>query len=157
MITDRSRVEDGIIPMLLRGIALSHIDADPSVEGSYKNMLITLEDYVAECFKGLTAEKRLSLYRRLDRIVHKLSKYFVEQDFTTRKAFLTVSEWVRALLEAGALTINPKSRYFALLNEIGEMINKGYGEIEDFDKIDASAINHVPKLHSITQKEGYFL
>lgn len=157
MYKDLHRIEDALIPSLLENIALSHIRQDPESFDKYSEMLEILKNTITNCFKDLHLDKRLKLYRRLDRIVIKITGYFVANDFNTRKAFLALSEWTRAVLESQAIVINPKSDYWQLLEDMGEVIKtNGYGEIPDFAKIDESAINHVPFIHKIAQEEGYF-
>ncbi len=157
MYTDKQRVEDCIIPALFQGIAYSHIRSDASAKPSYSMMFEILNETINGFFAGITREKRIQLSRRLDRIVNKISRYLVKEKFDSRKSFLATSEWARALLESGALYIDKESRYWELLEDMGEVIQvKGYGEIPDFEKIDASAINHVPNIHKIAQEEGYF-
>lgn len=158
MYKDIQRIEDALLPALLEGIAWSHIRKEPSCKPYYEQMLTILKETIDKCFEGLTIDKRIRLYRRLDRIVNKTSRYFVRHKFDTRKAFLSLSEWITALLKANAIVIDPKSKYWGLLEDMGEIIQKnGYGEIENFEKIDASAIDHVPKLHKLVQQEGYFI
>lgn len=158
MYKDIHRIEDCLIPVLLENIVLSHIRKEPECAIKYDKMLEILHVTIGNCFNGLCQQKRLQLYRRLDRIVIKISKYFVANDFNTRKAFLSLSEWARALLESGAIIVDPKSKYWMLLEDMGEFIlTNGYGKILDFDKIDASAINHVPAIHKLAREEGYFI
>lgn len=158
MYKDIHRIEDALIPALLECTAHAHIRKDPECKPHYETMLDILQLTIGKCFDGLCREKRIPLYRRLDRIANKINHYFVNNDFNTRKSFLCLSEWVRALLDAGAIIIDQKSKYWVVLEDMGEIIMvNGYGEIPDFDKIDASAIKHVPALHKIAQDEGYFL
>lgn len=156
--TDKQRIEDCLIPALFEGIAHSHIRQEPECKESYQQMLDILKEIIDNYFKGLPSEKATKLARRLDRITNKINRYFIKEYFNTRKSFLALSEWARALLEAGALVIDPNSQYWTLLEDMGEVILvNGYGEIPDFEKIDASAINHVPIIHQLAQEEGYFI
>ena len=54
------------------------------------------------------------------------------------KALLTLTAWNDALLNAGGLTIYDKD-YLALLDILKEIIDRGYNEIEDFEKQDLSS------------------
>lgn len=158
MYKDIHRIEDCLIPALLEGVAYSHIKKDPECAPKYDQMIEILERTIKICFNDLPIDKRIRIYRRLDRIVKKISNYFIKNDFNTRKAFLALSEWARALLETGATIIDPASEYWTLLDDMGEVIMvNGYGEIPDFAKIDASAINHVETIHKLAQEEGYYL
>lgn len=151
MLTDRQRVEDALIPVLMRGLIYSHIRKDPSVEESYKLALEITWEAIMEATDGNT-----KLIRRTDRIATKIARYFVSENFDTRKGFLCVSAWACALMEAGGLILDKESRLFRMLEDIGDIIQTGYQEIPDFEKIDGSALRHVGKIHSIAVKEGYF-
>lgn len=158
MYKDIHRIEDCIIPALFEGVAFSHIRKDPECAPRYDQMLSILKQTIENCFHDLCREKRLRLYRRLDRVITKIIAYFIKNDFNTRKAFLALAEWTRALLESHAIIIDPKSDYWTMLEDMGEVIIvNGYGEIPNFAKIDESAINHVTSLHELAQSEGYFL
>jgi hypothetical protein len=150
-ITDRQRVEDALIPVLLRGLIYSHIRKDATVEESYK---LALEITWEALTKATGGDSKV--LRRTDRVATQISRYFVSEGFDTRKGFLCVSAWAAALIEAGGLVIDENSRLYQMLNDIGEIIQIGYKEIPDFHKIDGSALGHVGKIHKIVQAEGYF-
>ncbi len=146
MLNDRQRVEYSLIPALLE----SYIHPLNKISGEFESVMQTL---------GLEYRKYLKddpkLYRRMDRIANKIIKYTVSQKFDSRKAVLCVIAWLVALCDAGALILE-KGKYWDLLEELGETIQIGYDTIPDFEKIDASAINHVQSIHDIAVKEGYF-
>lgn len=155
---DIHRIEDNIIPVLLQSIVISHIRQQPNYKEAYARMLEILQKTIDVNFQGITQDRFIKLSRRLDRVINKINRYFIREQFNTRKAFLALSEWARALLESGAIIIDPQSEYWTLLEDMGEIIiNNGYNEIPNFEKIDASAINHVPEFHKLAQEEGYFL
>ncbi len=156
MYTDRNRIEDAIIPALLESIALAHIKADPKCTDAYEAMLEIVREAVGECFNGLDTKRRLQLYRRLDRLANKIIMYFKKESFDTRKMFLTISAWIAALIEAGGVVFPEGSKMWGLLEDMGDIIQRGYKEIEDFDRIDRSALKHTNKIHSIAVNEGYF-
>ncbi len=151
MVTDRQRIEDAIIPAVFVSLIYSHIIGAPHVEESYEEALPAVKSEILRC---IGTDNRLK--RRLDRITLKISKYFVDNQFCTRKAFLTVFGWLTALMDADAITIQEEA-YFKVLMDMKEIIITGYEEIPDFEKIDCSALNHVTKLHKIAQEEGYYL
>lgn len=157
MYKDIHRIEDSIIPALLEGIIFSHIKHEPNVKESYEIAIGIVADTINQCYNGIYCDKRVKLLNRMNRIVNKLNRYLVKEKFDTRKAFLTISAWAAALIEAQALIVEPGSKIYKLLQDMGEVIQTGYTEIENFEKIDASAINHVESLHKLAQEEGYFL
>jgi len=148
MITDRQRIEHALIPALFESYFLPLYKLEKPKH--QKTMDILSNEYR----KYLNSDARL--FRRMDRIANKIIRYTVTNKFDSRKAFLTVSSWLGALLEAEALIIDG-SDYVSWLEELGEIIRSGYKVIDGFEKIDASAIKHVPKLHAIAQSEGYFI
>lgn len=156
MYKDKQRIENALIPALLEGIAISHIKADGEVKHEYKEMLVITKDAFAECFKDLPQEKRLRLYRRINKIYNKIIIYIRKEKFDTRKMFLAVTEWVKLLLDYELLVIADNTPFAELLKDLEHIISKGHETVEDFDKINNSAINHVLKLHEIANQEGYF-
>lgn len=158
MYKDKHRIEDALLPFLFRDAALSHMSYDDDVAQYYQKALEILDETCAACFIGLSIPDKVKLNRRLVRAASKIVDYLVANKFTTRKMFLTLSEWNRCLLEGNAYAIPEDSRFYEFLLDLHEIILKhGYGEIEDFEKIDSSAMNHVPKVHSIAQEYGYFV
>ncbi len=158
MYKDLHRIEDALLPCLFRHASVCHIEECPEVADYYKDALEILDETIQRCFSGLTVKHNIALIRRLSRAIHKVNEYFVKNKFTTRKMFLTLSEWIKALLEGEAITYDETDRIWIYLHDLGEIIiNHGYGEIENFAKIDESAINHVPKVHAIAQQQGYYL
>lgn len=148
MLTDRERIEYSLIPALLE----SYIKPLNKISGQFNSALQILE---SEYKKSLKHDYKL--YRRMDRIANKIIRYTVSQKFDSRKAILCVIAWLVALCDAEALILEKDSKYWDLLQEIGEIIQVGYDSVPDFEKIDASAIKHVPAIHAIAQREGYFL
>ncbi len=157
MYSDRKRIQDALIPSLLEGIAICHIKADGEVKEQYKQMLEITQRAFADCFEGLPKEKKLQLYRRIDRVYNKIILYIRKERFDTRKMFLTVTEWIKLLLDYELLIIEDNTPFAELLKDLDYIISKGHETVEDFDKINASAINHVLKIHKIAVKEGYFV
>lgn len=149
MLTDRQKIEDCIIPVLLYGTLLTHIQEKGEIWGDYSAAAQIINSFVYSRVKG-----DRKLLRRLDRAVQKISMYFVEHKFTTQTSFLVISEWSRALLEGGAILL--EGGVLELLQGMeATIIEHGYA-LEGFDKIDAEAIDHIPHIHSIANIEGYF-
>ena len=147
MCSDRQRIEYALIPALLE----SYIKPLNKISGQFNSVLQILS---VEYRRHLNQNPKL--YRRMDRVANKIIRYTISQKFDSRKAVLCVISWLVALCEAGALVLE-KGEYWNLLQELGEIIQTGYNSIPNFEKIDASAINHVPAIHGIAQKEGYFI
>lgn len=153
MRNDKRVIEDCLIAAMLRSLIAEHCRKDPDTERSYSEAISVLDHWVSQFISGRDKQ----LQRRLSRIVYKISSYFVQNKFTTRKAFLCISEWCRALMEQDAFIVQPGSLFWGLLEDIGTVIQCGYEQIEDFDKIDASALKHVNAIHKIAEEEGYFV
>ncbi len=147
ILNDRQRVEYSLIPALLE----SYIHPLNKISGEFNSVMQTLN---LEYRKYLKHDPKI--YRRMDRIANKIIKYTRQQKFDSRKAVLTIVAWLVALCEADALILE-EGAYWDLLQELGEIIQIGYNSIPDFEKIDSSAINHVPTIHKLAQQEGYFL
>jgi len=146
MLNDRCRIEYALIPALLE----SYIFPLHKKDGKHQKALSVLQNEYKKY------ANTAGLLRRMDRVANKIIRYTVSNKFDSRKAILAITSWLASLIEAGALEIH-EGDYAELLEELGEIISVGYKELENFDKIDASAINHVPKIHAIAQKEGYFI
>ena len=158
MYKDLHRIEDALLPYLFEDAALSHIAQDANVSQYYEKALGILKEAIEKCFIDLSSADKVKLHRRLYRIAKKISDYFVKNKFSTRKMFLTILQWNLKVILEGKLFIEDGSPYETFLGELDTIIvEHGYGEIEDFEKIDASAISHVPKIHKIAQQNGYFL
>lgn len=156
MLTDRQRIENALIPALLEGVAICHIKADGEVKEQYKQMLDITKEAFADCFKDLPIEKRMQLYRRIDRIYNKIILYIRKEKFDTRKMFLMITEWVKLLLDYELLIIPDSTPFAELLKDLDDIVSRGHEAVDNFDKINASAINHVLSIHEIANKEGYF-
>lgn len=151
MVTDKQRIEDSLIAALFQGFISAHIRQQPEVKDIYKIMWEVTQEVIDQNIINI------KLSRRLDRIANKISRYLHKEDFTTRKGFLAISEWATSLIIAGGLFIEENSKFFKMLEDMGDVIQLAYKEIPDFEKIDASAINHVFEIHKIAQAEGYFI
>lgn len=152
---DIHRIQDSLIPALLETVAMTHIKEKPRDCESYKEMLDIVRRSFKECFQGLPDNKKNKLYRRSDRVANIIINYIRIEKFDTRKMFLAIVEWAAALLNEDAIIVNKEMWH--LLEDFGEIIHIGYKEIDNFDKIDAAAINHVPTIHKMAQEAGYFL
>lgn len=145
---DRQRIEHALIPALLE----SYLLAFHKRTGKFTEALSILD---MEFRNNLNNNPKL--FRRCNRLANSIIKYTAKNKFDARKAILMVTEWLRALIEAGFIRLEEGTSYWNLLEEIGEIIQAGYEEIENFERIDASAINHVPKIHKIAQEQGYYV
>lgn len=155
---DRAIIEDCIIPALLTHIMIVHMEGyasntrlEPEARNTFETSIETLNKFVKT-----KIEYKPQLNRRLMRITKLISNHFVDNGFTTLKSLLTLTAWNNALMDAGGLIIEDEE-YYGLLSEFARIIEKGYSEIESFEKQDSSAIKHVTKIHKIAQDNGYFL
>ena len=147
MMRDIHCVEYSLIPALLE----SYMHPLNKISGEFQPAMDTLS---LEYRKYLKQDPKL--YRRMDRIANKIIRYTTKEKFDARKSILMVLAWLVALCDAEALILQ-KGKYWDLLQELGETIKIGYDTNPDFEKIDASAINHVAAVHKLAQEEGYFL
>lgn len=151
---DTARIEDALIPSLLRYFLFMHIYYDPSLESEFQSKIKILEEEIDRAFAGLSSEKRQKIDKRLVRICRKIEDYVKKEKFDARKCLLTFTAWAQSLENNGGIL--PGESFKSLLNALHEIILQGYEEIENFQKIDLSAINHVEAIHKLVQNEGYF-
>lgn len=154
MYKDIHRVQDALMPTLFQYLVLMHIRHKPEHEEDYRDPMEVLDNKIREAFLGLTRESERKVRNRLARIAKKITEYFIREKFDSRKGFLTLMAWVDALERAGGVIVEGEFR--ELVDDMKTIIQKGYETIENFDKIDMSAINHVEAIHKLTQGEGYF-
>lgn len=121
---DRQKIEYSIIPALLESYLMPLNKQCGSLSGAIDILGREFRRYL-----GTNAR----LYRRMDRIANKIIRYTVSQKFDSRKAILAVTEWLKALAEAEYIILEENSDYWNLLDELGEIIQKGYCEIDNFD------------------------
>lgn len=156
MYTDKDRIQDAIIPALIEGVCSAVIKEKPEWESIYAGLYGNCKSFIAQCFYGLERKKQLQLDRRLARIVNKVVTYAQQNKINCRKMILITTEWARSLIEQDAIIIPPESNMWMELDALTKEITEAYDEIEGFDKIDASALKHVSKIHALTLEEGYF-
>lgn len=156
-LNDRQRIEHSLVPALLQATFVMHAKGEEQEPDEYRLMAWRAQDVFLSYFADLPAKRRHQLYKRADRIANKVIGYAQQNKFTTRKAILAITEWVRALLPTGVVLVEEDSDYWRILEETGAIVAAGYEKVPDFDKIDLSAINHVPAIHKLVQGEGYFL
>lgn len=148
---DSDRIQDALIPALFRGYLWFITEKDEEIEKELKPKIDILNAEINKAFEGGNKEK---LNRRLNRICHKINDYIKREKFDSRKCFLTLFGWASAVYDAGGVVI--EGDYWNIMLGMKEIIDEGYEKIEDFDKIDGSALKHVQKLHKLIQEEGYF-
>lgn len=149
------KIEDALLPSLFQYLIMIHLQRSPEYDKDYQVPMEVLEARIAEAFFGVSKEKETKLRNRTARIAKKVTEYFIKNKFDSRKGFLTLTAWIEALEKAGAVII--EGDFKELINDMNDIIRKGYKEIENFEKIDLSAINHVEKIHKLVQEEGYFV
>jgi len=156
--SDKRRIEEAIIPYLFIDTMLCHIKQDGTMSEEYRLKIETLQLELNRQVDDLSACRRAKIIKRLHRTLDVLQTYFVGNNFNTRKAFLVLTEWARALSTADWIIIAPGSDYEGVINDFITVINDdGYGKIPDFDKIDQSAVKHIPKVHELAQQQGYYI
>ncbi len=158
MYKDLHRIEDALLPCLFRHTIVCIVENHPESVSSYDASFDMLNATIEKCFDGLTDKKKKELRRRLNKIVRVIVDHFVNNEFRVMKMLLTLSQWATYMHLNDILRIDEDSEYFKFLLSIEEQAqNGGYGEMEDFAKIDASAIKHAPKVYAIAQQQGYYL
>ena len=148
----RMRVEDGIIPMLLESLMLTHKKQLPEGNTSYDKSLPLIQEDIAQEIKGCDGAARALL--RLD---NKIIRHFVANKWMTHKCYMIISHLASSLVDAGALELKPNT--IAVLERINSVVIDAYvdGEIgEDIKMVDASAAKQTPRVLDILKKEYYF-
>lgn len=148
---DSDRIQDAIIPALFRGYLWFLIEESPDIEEDLRPKVDIFNAEINKAFKGADKSK---LNRRLNRVCHKVNDYIKREKFDSRKCFLAIFGWASAVYDAGGVII--KGDYWEIMLGLKEIVDEGYEKIQDFEKIDGSALKHVEKIHRIIQNEGYF-
>ena len=151
---DKERIENAIIPMMLLNLVGLFTSNNPKEKDNYAEARVTLRNAVEGYMDVKPEKKKRALQRRLERVTGKLYDYYIANKFETRKGFIVLTAWAYALDAQDALTFLDE-KYLQLLQELDEQLSKGYGLLDNFDKIHRSAVKHVPKLHALTQEMGY--
>lgn len=154
MTTDIERIEDAIIPALLSCLLRTHIKINKQ-DKMLIEALRLCENSVHMSFYKRDPKNKVKLYKNLDKFVEKVGIYVCKEKFCTRKFLLAITGWANSLMEANSVIISEQT--YIVLEALAKVINEGYETIENFDKIDNSALNHITNLHKLAQKEGYFI
>ncbi len=158
MYKDLYRKEDAIPALLLLEVMRVHIRRNPDIKETYDNDMINLNQYIEACFKGLPTHKQAQLSRSAKRVITNISDYFHHNKFSVRKGNLVAFDWAIWLHRSEFIKIDRRSKLALYLFKLRKIIKfLGYGETEGFDKAHQSAINHVPKIHTIATDKGYYL
>ena len=150
--SDRQRVEDGIIPMILESLVLSQMEFKESYRKRFKKYLLLLSEDIKTEIKGSRSATKTLL--RLDR---KVIKHFVANDWDTRKSCMIISYMASALVDAGGVQLGENTtKILRMLNRliISSFKGKAFGDI--VQKVDTSAAKQMPRVLKIIQNEGYF-
>lgn len=142
---DRQRVEYALIPALLESY-IKPLIGDNEIDSCVALLKEVQKAYIPN----------IKLARRVDRIANKIIAYTISEKFDSRKAVVTIAQWLPVL----GLDIH-FDEYWNLLDEIGKTIRYGLDnsddkELEGLDKVYASAGKQVLKIHKLAQEEGYF-
>lgn len=152
---DITRIEYSLIPALLETYlkALYKATNDKSLMPAIQ--IVNKEFF--SWFDGVLDKNKRSLYRRSDRICNKIINYTKDNEFDCRKAIMTIVGWLYSLGEAGAISLEPGTEYWKLLEELGEQISCGVEELEDVEQDQAATLPHILAIHEIAINDGYFL
>lgn len=145
------RVEDGIIPMLLESLMLTHKAQLGKDNTSYDEALRLIKGDIAEEIEGCNGAAKALL--RLDK---KIINFFVANKWMVHKCYMIISHLASSLVNAGAIEL--KANTTQVLKEINDIIVKAYDEEigEDIKKVDISAAKQAPRILDIIKKEYYF-
>ena len=152
---DRTRIENAIIPMMIYNMINNIVDQEPTQRKFYEQAMHITKETTNQYLADVDKKHELKRHRRLERAASKIYDYFTKNKFDTRKGLLVLTMWAFALAEQDALDLYAVE-YVELLNELDATFAVGFKEVGNFDKIHASAIKQVPKIHNIVQQEGYF-
>jgi len=148
----RMRVEDGIIPMLLESLMVTHKQQLPEGNTSYDEALGLIQQDISEEIHGNTSAAKSLL--RLDR---KVIRHFVSNGWMVHKCYMIVSHLASALVDAEALELKENTKQ--VLQEINNIVTKAYNDNdigENIKAVDKSAAKQAPRILEILQKEYYF-
>jgi hypothetical protein len=122
----------------------------------FKEHKMILIDRVNKATNVGCYKKSRNVLRRLNKLVAEIQSYLVAQKFSTRKAFITIMNWVVALYNQDAIYIEDGD-YRKTVERLIEFINElQERNLEGFDKVNKSALKHVNKIHKIAQVSGCF-
>lgn len=166
---DSDRVKDALMPTLFKCLITMYLSHNPEIADDLEPKIKILNTEIEIAFTGLSMKRQMQLERRVIRTCKRIDIYFKKEQFDSRKCFLTLMGWIESLIrESRKLRQLPENKgnkieiikishnFRLLLKSMYRIIIQGYAEIENFEKIDLSAINHITALHNIAQEDGYF-
>lgn len=161
--SDSERAKDALLPMLFRCLITMYLSHNPDLEDDLTPKIEILNAEIERAFRG--HKKKAQLERRVVRTCKRMDTYFKREDFDSRKCYLTLMGWVESLVREerrlriempGIKVVKIGHDFRLLLKAMYRIILQGYKQIDNFDKIDGSALNHVNELHKIAVEDGYF-
>lgn len=152
----KDRIEKSIIPAMLE----TYVKAlyRDTGEKSLLAMLQVLNHEFRRHFDCIKDNRlRTKLFAASDELANKILAYTRDNDFSCRKGILTMTGWLTALAQAGAISLTEGTPYWNLLQNIGDQIHSGMETEPELEKEQESTLEHILAIHDIAQSEGYFL
>ncbi|QDP62920.1 MAG: hypothetical protein Unbinned5081contig1002_25 [Prokaryotic dsDNA virus sp.] len=140
---DKQRVEDCLIPYVIRQTLLLH----------NKDIYSKAIEYLTEDIEAETKGNQ-RVDKRLMRVTKKLFNYFHKNNWKTNKVFMVMSHIAASLVEDEQVLLGSNS--LDIIKEINETVVRGYEHKEGIKEIDISAAKQAPKIFKLIQEEGYF-
>lgn len=154
-ITDKKFIEDSIPCHLIHWLLQCSLQGVQRDAECFK-MEKALEDHCVAKFGKLGVLSVAKSQRRLKRVMFDVKRWMKDNEFDTRKALIMACEFVVGLHAAGHIDISEEEPLIVALNELREIFEKAPNEIEDWHKIERSALKQGGKFHAYFQTQGYY-
>lgn len=152
MLTDRQRVEAGIIPALVFGVChgLKDLQEADDQKARHEKVLGAALAAMVDAASDMEAGRASQIYRRTER--EYLCLAAILEGASNAQAMMAVYYLLEGLLREERLTIYADSEFGEALQIYMEAINGFFGEA----KLDAAAQKRARQLRDQLKKEGYF-
>lgn len=154
ILTDKRIVELCIPPNLIRYLIECQLDGTEHDEES-SEVYAALMEASGEYLSKLDHKSRIVIARRMKRLMMSIYKWFKKNNFDSRKALIMSLDWVIALNDAGYITIDNEG-FIHAIEKLHRIFDEGNSNVENWDKIERSAIKSGSKFHEFVQKQGYY-
>lgn len=152
MITDRQRVEAGIIPALIYGIVkpLEDVQETDEEKARHRQIVVASLQATADAGADLMTKHAAKIFRRTERLYLTITKAI--EGTSNAQAMVAVYYLLESLLREERLAIYEDTDFGQALQTYMAAIDHLFAE----EKLDAAAQKRARKMREILEREGYF-
>ncbi len=149
-------IEQAIFPAMFLHVFNTNVKCRPESVSDYKESIALTEQYLGEVLLSSDRGKLESRSRHLHKLNKSMFNYFADNKFDTRKILICCVDVILFLLANDLLEVPEDSSFYIILCDMQQLLECGCDEVEDFDKIEKSALKKSSKVLEELQKHGYF-